>query len=146
MDAVTFISQSLGQVHERLTKSLERLTSQDVAWRPAAGANTIVEILWHVARAEDRMAKDAAGLAMEVWESQEWHLRVNLSAVEGLDDGYRFLELGLTAPALDDLVAYLNAVHRRTPLVLFEACRPPGWTWCLILQTKGAMSPRYFGT
>ena len=60
------------------------------------------------------MAKEAAGLATEVWDSQEWRRRIDLSVAQGLDDGYRFLELGLHAPALDDLLAYLNAVHQNT--------------------------------
>ncbi len=114
MEIVTFIGQSLNQVQERLTKSLEGLTSQDVAWRPQAGANAIAEILWHVARVEDNMARQAGGLATSVWESQEWNRRINLPGAEALDDNYRFLELGLAAPGLDDLIAYLVAVHQNT--------------------------------
>lgn len=114
MDAVTFIAQSLSQVHERLTKSLEGLTSQQVAWRPAEGANAIVEILWHAARAEDRTVKVALGADMDVWESQDWRQRINLAGESGLDDSYRFLELGLNAPNLDDLVAYFDAINENT--------------------------------
>lgn len=114
MDAVTFIAQSLSQAHERLTKSLEGLTSQQVSWRPAEGANAVIEILWHVVRAEDRIVKAALGAKTELWESQNWRQRISLAGESGLDDGYRFLELGLNAPELKDLVAYFDAVNENT--------------------------------
>jgi DinB family protein len=114
MDAVTFIRQALTQVHERLMATLDGLTEADVTWRPAPAANTILEIVWHVARADDRMGRRRTGLGPELWD-QGWSARFGEMSDIRSGDPYQFLKGdGIVAPRLDDIKAYLSALHRDT--------------------------------
>ena len=115
MDTITFIRQAVTQAHERLMASLEGLTEADVTWRPVANANTILEIAWHVARVDDRLGRRATGLGQELWNHDGWSGR--LSSVKDVRAGeaYQFLkDHGVQPPRLDDIKAYLEAVHRDT--------------------------------
>ncbi|MBI4220010.1 MAG: DinB family protein [Chloroflexi bacterium] len=112
MDTITFIRQSLNQVHQRMVRSLDGLSEGEATWRPAPHANTIIEILWHAVRSEDRMGTAATGRKTQVWESQEWFKRFGHPEDGGPGEEYQFLkEEAARAPALPDLVAYKTAVH-----------------------------------
>jgi uncharacterized damage-inducible protein DinB len=115
MDTITFIRQAVTQAHERLMASLEGLTEADVTWRPAANANAILEIAWHVARVDDRLGRRAAGLGQELWDRDGWSGRLgSVKDVRG-GEAYQFLkDHGTQSPRLDDIKAYLEAVHRDT--------------------------------
>lgn len=115
MDAITFIRQALTQAHERLMASLQGLSETDVTWRPAPRANTILEIAWHVARADDRLGRRRTGLGPELWDRDGW--RDRLGSVKDVHTGesYQFLnDQGARPPRLEDVRAYLEAVHRDT--------------------------------
>lgn len=115
MDSLTFIRHSLQQVHERLLKSLEGLSDEQLLWRPAPHANCIGELLFHSARTEDRLGRTDMGLGPEVWETGAWHRRFGLPKQLTRDDDYRVLRAGgLPAPRLADMVAYLKAVQSDT--------------------------------
>lgn len=116
MDAITFIRQALTQVHERLMATLEGLTEADVAWRPAPAANAILEIAWHVARADDRLGRRATGLGPELWDRDGWSGRLGSTTTERrAGEPYQFLkEDALHPPRLDDIKAYLEALHQDT--------------------------------
>lgn len=115
MDALTFIRQALTQAHERLMASLEGLTDADAAWRPAPGANTILEIAWHVARAEDRLGRTMTGLGPSLWDSQGWSGRLGDTREIRAGEPYQFLRRAAgVAPRLSDIKAYLEALHQDT--------------------------------
>ena len=115
MDAITFIRQALTQAHERLMGSLDGLTEADVAWRPAPHANAILEIAWHVARADDRLGRRATGLGPELWESQGWSEQLGRTKGIRPREPYQFLKTtGVIPPRLDDVTAYLDALHADT--------------------------------
>jgi DinB superfamily len=126
MDTITFIRQAVTQAHERLMASLEGLTEADVTWRPAANANTILEIVWHVARVDDRLGRRAAGLGPELWDRDGWSGRLgSVKDVRG-GEAYQFLkDHGVQPPRLDDIKAYLDAVHRDTLERLRPVARRP---------------------
>jgi hypothetical protein len=79
MDAATFIRHSLTQAHERFLATLRGLDEDVLVWRPAPHANAIIEIVWHVARVDDRLGRTRAGLGPEVWSSQQWYRRFGLA-------------------------------------------------------------------
>lgn len=115
MDTITFIRHALAQAHERLLASLQGLTEEDLTWRPAPHANAIVEILCHVARADDRLGRRATGLGPELWESRGWRERLGAHVDARAGESYQFLRAeGAAAPRLDDVKAYLEAIHRDT--------------------------------
>ena len=115
MDTVKFIEQCLNEVHERLVKSLQGLSPEELVWRPAPHANCIAEIMWHVARSEDRMARPRIGLGPELWETQQWYNRFGYPREQPLDTDYQLLrKLGLPPPQFEDLLAYIEAIHQDT--------------------------------
>lgn len=115
MDTVTFIRHALTQAHQRLMATLAGLTEADVTWRPAPTANTILEIAWHVARAEDRLGRRLTGLGPELWDSQGWRERLGATKDRRAGEPYQFLkEDGAVPPRLADITEYLDALHRDT--------------------------------
>ncbi len=115
MDAITFTRQALTQAHQRFMATLDGLTEEDVRWRAAPNANTILEIAWHVARVDDRLGRRATALGPELWDSDGWSAKLGSTRDRRTGEPYQFLkEDGALPPRLDDLKAYLNAVHADT--------------------------------
>ena len=115
MDTVKFVEQCLNEVHERLLRSLQGLSRDESMWRPAPHANCIIEIVWHMVRSEDRMARPQVGLGPELWESQQWYRRFSYPKEQSRDTDYQLLRVpNLPPPPLKDLLAYLKAVHQDT--------------------------------
>ncbi len=114
MEILTFIRQSLTQVHERLLATLDGLDDETLVWRPVPHANTIIEIAWHVARADDRLGRTRSGLGPEVWRTGRWHERFGLAEDRDPESAFQFLRHGEPAPRLDTIVEYLRAIHRDT--------------------------------
>ena len=113
MDTVTFIRQSLNQVHQRLTATCRGLTYEQVSWRPAPHANNIGFILWHLARAEDRTVGTVLSSRGELWASQHWHLQFG-HPVESLPPGDRMGLRSMPIPSPEILRGYLDEVHGST--------------------------------
>ena len=113
MDTITFIRDSLDQVHVRLQATCGGLTQEQVVWRPAAYANNIGFILWHVARGEDRMITQLSGGSTDLWESEDWYERFG-QPVEMPDPGDRMGLRSLAIPSIDTLTGYLKATHKKT--------------------------------
>jgi hypothetical protein len=115
MHTVKFIEQCVNQVHERLVKSLQGLTQEELVWRPVPRANCIAEIVLHVARSADRMAGPGIGLWPELWESQHWYKRFGHLKGQDPRTAFQLLRVsGLPTPRLEDLLAYIEAVHQDT--------------------------------
>lgn len=115
MDALKFVEQCLNESYERLVKSLQGLSQEELVWRPAPHANCIAEIVWHVARGEDRMLRSRTGLGPELWESQRWYERFGYPREQSRDADYQLLTtLGLPPPQLENLLAYIEALHQDT--------------------------------
>ncbi len=113
MDVVSFISQSLSQAQQRLLATCDGLTDEQAAWSPAPHANNIGFILWHVARAEDRVISRLQPSAPDLWEAQGWRQRFGQPA-ESTDPGDRPGLHELSIPGIDVLVGYLEAAYART--------------------------------
>ena len=114
MDAVTFIRHATTQAHQRLLATLDGLDEDTLVWRPAPQANAIIEIAFHVARADDRLGRLRTRLGPEVWASQGWESRFGRSGDERRAGHYQFLKSGEATPALATIVEYLSAIHADT--------------------------------
>ncbi|MFC1985190.1 DinB family protein [Chloroflexota bacterium] len=115
MDTVKFIEQCLNESYERLIKSLQGLSPDEMAWRPVPHANCIAEIVWHVARGEDRMVRSRTGLGPELWESQQWYQRFGYPREQPRTNDFQILKiLKLPPPKLVDLLSYIDALHKDT--------------------------------
>ena len=112
MDTVTFISDTLRQVHLRLMATCQGLTQDEVLWRPTPYANNIGFILWHLTRAEDNVISTLSSPEPALWVSQGWHDRFN-QPVESPDPGDRMGLQSLSIPGLDVLLGYSEAVREK---------------------------------
>ena len=113
MDLMTFIRQSYNEVYDRIVASCQGLTQEELMWRPAPHTNPIAFILWHAARAEDRMIRDAAQTP-EVWITQRWYEKFGhpKEMADVVEDAHQ--RDTLTLPSLEVLLGYLEAVHKNT--------------------------------
>lgn len=114
MDLMTFIRQSYNEVYARIVGSCRALTPEDLTWRPAPHANPIAFILWHTARAEDRMMHAIAQTKEKVWVAQRWYEKFGhpLELANVVEDAHQRDTLPL--PPLEMLLGYLEAVHKNT--------------------------------
>ncbi len=112
MDTIQFISQSMEQVQLRLVATCERLSKEQVLWRPMPRANNIGFILWHMGRADDSRVTSLSADPKDIWETNGWYQRFD-QPVDSPDPGDRQGLRELVIPALDVLLAYIEATHER---------------------------------
>ena len=61
------------------------------------------------------MAGPRIGQGSELWESQQWHKRFGYTKGQPPNTVFQFLRVpGLPPPRLEDLLAYIEAVHQDT--------------------------------
>ena len=123
MDAAPFFLLRYQPLHGAMTDRLfADLTDAQLRARPQS-QNSLVWLLWHVARAEDIGINRFADDRSEVFDDEQWAKRIGVSR--------RDLGTGMTSPEVDDLSArvdigalraYWDAVGRRTT----EAIRSAG--------------------
>ena len=116
MDAKELILRSLEQSQEYLTKALEGLSQEEVAWRPGPECNSIAFILWHMTRVEDFFVNRVIRREEELYEAESWQdklgtpIKVAQYTVEEIS--------AWPVPPLELLQAYAMAVRERTLALL----------------------------
>jgi len=68
MDIAAFLIELYGRIPPLVAEAAEGLEPDQLIWRPAAGANTIGWLAWHIGRVEDAQMADLTG-GEQVWES-----------------------------------------------------------------------------
>jgi uncharacterized damage-inducible protein DinB len=103
------------QIAETFTGTVEGLSAEDLAARPAPGANPIGWLAWHLLRVQDDHLADVAGTE-QVWTAQGWADRFGLPVDTGAT-GYGMSPEEVDAvrvPAAELLLGYCDAVSART--------------------------------
>ena len=114
MEAKELILGSLEQSHEYLTKALDGLTQEEVAWSPAPECNSIAFILWHIARIEDFFVNRVIQREEELYEAGGWREKLGRPAKEAV---YQYTAEQLQAwpvPKLQVLRGYADSVREKT--------------------------------
>jgi len=111
-------SELLIEAFSRVPSTVERavsgLSEDQLASRPAAGANTLAWLAWHIARGQDAQIADLAG-SEQVWTADGWVGRFGLPfPAEALGYGMSRDDVGRVRASADLLLGYLRAVHERT--------------------------------
>ncbi len=115
MDTIRFIEQCYNQMHQRMAATLQGLTQEQLLWQPAVHANCIAEIAFHAIYARDKLFESSAGLGAVLWESQQWYKRFGYPRELPKTGWVSVLrELKLPPPRVDDLLAYMEAIHKDT--------------------------------
>ena len=130
MDVKELILSSLEQSHEYLTKALDGLSQEELAWSPAPECNSIAFILWHTTRVEDFFVNRVIQREKELYEAESWQDKLGTPF-----KAYQYTEEELEAwpvPPLEVLQEYVRAVRDKTLALLrsiptdklFELARP----------------------
>lgn len=114
MTPAELLTESFERVRETATAAVEGLTDAQLATRPAADANPIGWLVWHLARVQDDHVADVAGTE-QVWTAQGFVERFDLpfdSSATGY--GMSSEEVGHVRVSAALLAEYLEAVHAAT--------------------------------
>lgn len=122
MDTGQFTLGILKSLQEALTRALDGLTPEELAYQPDKESNSIGFILWHQIRAEDMMVIATLAEKQEEWETGKWAARM------GFDDDFKDNGWGFTAeqissfavPKLEELVAYGRVVRSETEKIISD--------------------------
>ncbi len=114
MELKDYIRMELDGLERGVTRVMNGLTQQELAWRPSSGCNSIGLILFHMTRSEDSFVQARIQNKPEVWETEKWYKKLNLAENEA---GAHYTVAQVNAfpvPALKDLLSYHSAVRART--------------------------------
>ncbi len=121
MEIKEVILKSLEQSQGYLTKALDGLTQEEVAWSPNAECNNIAFILWHTARVEDFFVNRVIQHGKELYEAAGWQEKLD-TPIKAYQ--YTVEELQTwPVPKLEVLREYANAVREKT-LALIKSISP----------------------
>ncbi len=114
MELTDFVLDTLKTVDQGINRSVDGLSYHEVIWRPGPQSNSIGHILFHIARFEDSAIQSRIQGRPEIWETENWHQRLNLP-VKASGHGYSLETLAaFVVPELKDLLAYLGAARAKT--------------------------------
>lgn len=116
MDVIDLIRNSLNESREYLTRAVNGLTQEELAYAPSPESNSIGFIYWHVVRVEDAWISRIFLSETEVYEAGGWRQKM----------GYDLDDLGIDytverlrdwrVPALKLLNGYVEAVREKTEI------------------------------
>ena len=115
MTPAELLADAFTRVREGVERVVDGLDADQLARRPADGANTVGWLVWHLSRVQDDHVADAAGLE-QVWTADGWHERLGLP-FNAADTGYGHSAddvAQVRGVDADQLLGYLDAVHQQT--------------------------------
>ncbi|MFE1924809.1 DinB family protein [Streptomyces asoensis] len=115
MHAKDILIDGYDRIREEVHAAVEGLGPDELAARPAAGANSIAWLVWHLTRVQDDHLADAFGLD-QVWTAQDWEKRFGLD-LPRRDTGYGHDAKQVAEVRVADgglLTGYHDAVHAQS--------------------------------
>jgi len=114
MELKAYIKNEFDGLKRVSTRILDTLTQQEMSWRPACGCNSMGLILFHIARSEDSFIQPTLQNKPQVWESERWYQKMDLTTGEigahfTIDQVNSF-----PVPDMKDILAYYEAVRAQT--------------------------------
>jgi hypothetical protein len=117
MKAIQFILLTVNGMHQAMLNDVKTLTTAQLAWKPASGANPIGFLYWHTARVEDN-AVSAWQKKTPVWEEDKWYEKFGLDA-KVYGGGFKEPDVDNVARIpLDIVTAYVEKVFRNTSIYI----------------------------
>jgi hypothetical protein len=115
MDCRDLLIDGLGRVEENMRMTLDGLSAEQLAFRPAEHANSIGWLAWHLTRVQDDHVSELAGRP-QAWVADGWHARFGKPADPG-DTGFGYgpdQVAGIRPDGPQVLLDYYAAVHIRS--------------------------------
>ena len=105
-----FIVAFMDGAHGTITRAVDGLTDEQMRFRPSEDTNSIVWLIWHLYRWQDRQSASVAG-EEELWISGGWAERFGMTPD---DTGFGDTAEQVVAfqPERDLLMGYAGAVHQ----------------------------------
>jgi uncharacterized damage-inducible protein DinB len=114
MESAEVLVDGFERVREALHGAVEGLTTDQLAYQPSDGANSIAWLVWHLARVQDDHVADVAG-EEQLWTGGGWVERFSLPfAPSETGYGQHAEEIAAVRAGADLLTGYYDAVHDRT--------------------------------
>jgi uncharacterized damage-inducible protein DinB len=114
MKASDFIMMSLEESHDYVAQALKGLSPDELAFRPRPHSNSIIFLLWHLARVEDLWINRILLGKGELYEVDGWYRKFGTPAADS-GFGYDFARLDdWPVPALGLANDYAAAVRKAT--------------------------------
>ena len=115
MDCKDLIIDGLNRVDEDLRSTLDGLSAEQLAFRPAQDANSIAWLAWHLTRIQDDHVSELAGRP-QAWTEDRWFERFGKSSdANDTGFGYTAEQVGAIRPdGPEVLVDYYRNVHERS--------------------------------
>ncbi len=114
METRQVLMKSLEESQQYLARALKELTKEDIAWTPKADCNSIIFILWHLARVEDSWINRRLRNTEELYESEGWRERLGTPVNES---GGRYTAEQLqswSVPKVEIVQGYASSVREKT--------------------------------
>ena len=112
MNTAALLADGYGRIREAVHAGVDGLTADELAWRPADGANTVGWLVWHLTRVQDDHVAEVAGRE-QIWTAEGWEKRLDLPfPARATGYGHSAAQVGqvrVADPAL--LTGYYDAVH-----------------------------------
>jgi len=105
------IKSGMTEYLDELKQKLEGLTEAELRWQASLDSNTIVWLVWHMARVEDNWINGVIASGETVWDSGDWAAKTDIT-IEG--NGYSNTPDEVRSlPEVDiaDLFDYYDAVR-----------------------------------
>lgn len=114
MTPAELLADAFSRVPETVERAVRNLSEDQLAARPAAGANTLAWLAWHIARGQDAQIASLAGTE-QVWTADGWYDRFGLPfPADALGYGMSRDEVGRVRASSELLLGYLRATTDRT--------------------------------
>jgi AcrR family transcriptional regulator len=108
------LTDGFDRVRETVQQVVQGLDEEQLAFRPAAEANPVGWLVWHLTRVQDDHVADVAG-GEQIWTAGGWVERFRLPFdVGAIGYGHSSAEVGQVRATAEMLDGYQDAVHRST--------------------------------
>jgi len=109
------LNDAFGRLPDLVLAAVRGLTPEQLRWAPAAGANPVGWLVWHLTRIQDDHVADLID-GKQIYVDGDWGPRFGLrSDPRDLGYGHRPTQVAAVAPqSWQVLVDYYTAVHERT--------------------------------
>jgi len=105
MKAIEFVQSAISELHGVMIDDVKVLKQEQLAWKPAPGANPVGFLFWHYMRTADNMIQSFQGKP-SIWESEKWHEKLRMDA-KAQGTGFKEPEVAkVAALPLAELIAY----------------------------------------
>ena len=114
MKATEMVVKSLEENREYVENAIKGLSSEELAWVPKPHSNSIVFLMWHLARVEDLWINRILLAGKEIYESEGWYKKFKTTAA---DNGFMYDVAKLKAwpvPALILIKEYAAVIRKKT--------------------------------